>query len=103
MIKKKKKENRYLPSAVGISEVDADLGKTLANNNKKLAGGSRRSKESINIKSKIKMQLNSLKEYHPGSNSSCEYARTFINGHCGVRMHTTQPSAHVVETNQDSV
>lgn len=55
MIKKKKKENRYLLSVVGIFEVDADLGKILVNNNKKLVGGSRRFKESINIKSKIKM------------------------------------------------
>lgn len=40
---KKQKENRYLPSAVGISEFEVDLGKTLTSNNKKLAGGSRRS------------------------------------------------------------
>lgn len=39
---KKQKENRYLPSAVGISEFEVDLGKTIANNNnKKLAGVSR--------------------------------------------------------------
>lgn len=48
------------------------------------------------------MQLNCHKEYHPESNSSCEYTHT-ANRHCGVCVHTAQPSAHLVETNQDQV
>lgn len=35
MMIRKQKENRYLPSAVGISEFEVDLGKTLANNSNK--------------------------------------------------------------------
>lgn len=57
MIKKQQKENTYLPSAVGISEFEVDLGRILANNNnKKLADGSRRSKYNIVLKVKIAMQ-----------------------------------------------
>lgn len=38
-MKTKKKENRYLPSTAGISELEVYLGKTLANNNNKLVVG----------------------------------------------------------------
>lgn len=57
----------------------------------------------VKVKIKVKILLHSFKEYHLASNSRREHAVTVVNGHSGVRVHTTQPGVHRVKANQNGV